>query len=222
MATTQLFDRTLLVSETFYSIQGESSYAGYPCVFIRLAGCNLRCNFCDAGYTYEEPGEKRTIQQLIEFALNYPAALIEITGGEPLLQENVYPLMNEFLKSGRTVLLETNGSMDLGRVPEPVKKIMDLKCPDSGMHAQMNLGNIDYLSRNDEIKFVISSRHDYRWAVQTISTHRLLQRTNVLFSPVVTRMPPAELAGLILRDRLQARLQIQLHSLLWPDKKRGA
>jgi len=221
LATIQLFDRTLLVSETFYSLQGESSYAGYPCVFVRLAGCNLRCNFCDARYTYEETGEKRTIQQLIEFTLEYPAALIEITGGEPLLQENVYPLMNEFLKSGRTVLLETNGSMDLNKVPRSVKKIMDLKCPDSGMHAQMNLDNIDYLSHDDEIKFVISSRHDYHWAVQMISAHHLLQRTNVLFSPVITRMSPTELADLILKDRLQVRLQVQLHNLLWPDKKRG-
>ena len=222
MATSLL---ALNISEVFHSIQGESSYAGYPCLFIRLAGCNLRCSYCDAAYTYREPGRSYAVDDLLDRAAAQTGALVEITGGEPLLQENVYPLMAGLLAADRTVLLETNGSLSLARVPAPVIKIMDLKCPDSGMHDRMLLDNLDFLGANkqrpDEIKFVISSRRDYDWAVRMLKKHALDRRAAVLFSPVAGRMPPAELAGLILADQLPVRLQIQLHTIIWPHRSRG-
>ncbi len=215
------YPESLLVSEIFYSIQGESSFAGYPCLFIRLAGCNLRCTYCDARYTYEEEGERKTLDELLTAAEEYPQALVEITGGEPLLQERVYPLMDRLLKEGRTVLLETNGSVSLERVPAGVVKIMDLKCPDSGMEEKMDWHNLNHLTPEDEIKFVLSSRRDYEWAGQKIKEHALAQTAKLIFSPVVTRLAPADLAGWVLADGLPVRLQLQLHTILWPGKRRG-
>lgn len=215
-------DQSIDISELFYSIQGESSFSGYPCVFIRLAGCNLRCSYCDARYTYEEPATPCSLGAIIDFADRHPAAIVEITGGEPLLQKNVYPLMAALLDRGRTVLLETNGSLSLAMVPEGVVKIMDLKCPGSGMHDKMAMGNLQYLTADDELKFVVTSPADYRWAVQTMTDHLQGVRPAILFSPVAGTIEPAKLAELILADGLQARLQLQLHTLLWPHKKRGA
>ncbi|MCF6290756.1 MAG: 7-carboxy-7-deazaguanine synthase QueE [Desulfobacterales bacterium] len=214
-------ESTLNISETFYSIQGESSLSGRPCVFLRLADCNLRCSFCDARYTYEEPGRETGLAELIDFAARYPRALVEITGGEPLLQENVYPLMKELVAAGRTVLLETNGSINLARVPAEVIKIMDLKCPDSGMHDRMDITNFQHLSANDEIKFVISSDRDYDWAVGMIGEHGLARRARLLFSPNTAAMKAGDLARRILDNRLPVRLQLQLHTLLWPESTRG-
>ncbi len=215
-------DLTLNIAEVFYSIQGESSYAGYPCVFIRTAGCNLRCRYCDAPYTYEEPWRPSKISDLLAKVAEHPNALVEITGGEPLIQKEIYPLMEELRAQGRTVLLETNGSVSLEEVPDGVVIIMDLKCPDSGMHSCMDLANLDLLTPNDEIKFVLCSRKDYDWAVGMINEHRLLERVkNVLFSPVWHLLPPAVLAQWLLDDGLAVRLQLQLHTIIWPDKKRG-
>lgn len=212
---------TLNISEIFYSIQGESSHSGLPCVFLRLADCNLRCSYCDARYTYEEPGRKIPLTELTDFAAQYPQALVEITGGEPLLQENVYPLMEMLLDRGRSVLLETNGSISLGRVVAEVIKIMDLKCPDSGMRDRMDFTNIGHLTASDEIKFVISSDRDYDWAVRMIREHDLARRTQLIFSPNTAVMTAADLARRILADQLPVRLQLQLHTLLWPESPRG-
>jgi 7-carboxy-7-deazaguanine synthase len=211
----------LQLSETFYSIQGESSFAGYPCLFFRLAGCNLRCSYCDAKYTYEEPATVTPLNTLLSEAARYPNALIEITGGEPLLQEGVYPLMAALLAAGRTVLLETNGSLSIARVPQEVVKIIDLKCPDSGMAEKMEPANLDLLSPHDEIKFVVSSRGDYDWAKAMIREHRLAEKATLILSPVIGRLAPALLAQWLMADALPARLQLQLHTLLWPGTKRG-
>lgn len=211
----------LLLSEVFHSIQGESSFAGLPCLFFRLAGCNLCCSYCDASYAREEPGTPTEIDALLAEADRHPAALIEITGGEPLLQEGVYPLLEALLARGRTVLLETNGSLPLDRVPTGVVRIMDLKCPDSGMCAHMDLGNLALLTRKDEVKFVLASRRDYEWARTMIHAHDLTSRAKVLLSPVTDSLPPADLAGWLLADELPVRLQLQLHTILWPGKYRG-
>ena len=219
----------LNISELFYSIQGESTFAGYPCVFIRFAGCNLRCSFCDTSYAYEEEGLNYTLSNILEFAGKYPSALIQLTGGEPLLQEGVYPLMSSLLEANRTVMLETNGSVSLREVPGGVIKIMDMKCPGSGMSEKMDLANLGLLTSADELKFVISSRADYDWAIHVIETHihfyndpiNLKKRVKILFSPVVEKLEPARLAEWILADGLQVRMQIQLHRILWPDRTRG-
>jgi 7-carboxy-7-deazaguanine synthase len=211
----------LQISETFYSIQGESSYAGYPCFFIRLAGCNLRCSWCDSSYSYAEPAVPMTVKQLLESAAAFPNALIEITGGEPLLQENVYPLIDGLLAGGRRVLLETNGSMSLARLDPRVVKIMDVKCPDSSMHGRMELGNFAYLTPIDEVKFVIASAADYHWAKEMLTSLRQTTEARVLFSPVAGRVAVPDLAAWILEDQLDVRLQLQLHRLLWPQKTRG-
>lgn len=212
---------TLAVSETFYSIQGESRFAGLPCLFIRLAGCNLRCSFCDARYTYEEESQEMTVGELLAWVEQTPGVAVEVTGGEPLLQEAVYPLLKGLLAAGRTVLLETNGSMGLEQVPAGVVKIMDLKCPDSGMQPHMKLANLGMLSPADEIKFVLSSRRDYDWAAEMIQRHRLDAVAGLAFSPVVPSLAPATLADWLLADRLPVRLQLQLHTLLWPGQTRG-
>jgi len=212
---------TLQLSEIFYSIQGESSYAGYPCLFFRLSGCNLRCSYCDAKYTYEEPATATPFSTLLSEAARYPNALIEITGGEPLLQDGVYPFMEALLARGRTVLLETNGSISIDRVPKEVVKIVDLKCPDSGMSEKMDLANLELLAPHDEIKFVVSSRADYDWATAMIRDHRLAEKAKLILSPVIGRLAPALLAQWLMADALPARLQLQLHTLLWPGMKRG-
>lgn len=209
------------ISELFYSIQGESTFAGLPCVFIRLAGCNLRCRYCDAKYTYEEPGAEKTMAELLDFVDSYPPAIVEITGGEPLLQDSVYDLMQQLLAKNRTVLLETNGSINVEKVPQDVIKIMDIKCPDSGMHDKVYLKNLELLGPQDEIKFVLSSRNDYDWAVDFMRKRQLEQKGAILFSPVDGLLDAAKLADWILADSLPVRLQLQLHKILWPDQTRG-
>jgi 7-carboxy-7-deazaguanine synthase len=212
----------LLVSEIFYSIQGESSHAGYPCIFVRLAGCNLRCTYCDARYSYEEPGNFQGINELLAAIDRLPAAeRVEITGGEPLLQEGVYALMDQLLARGRRVLLETNGSISIARVPAAVHCIMDVKCPGSGMAPQLDRENFRRLTSRDEIKFVLCDRPDYDWARQLMADFRLGPPFNLIFSPVAGRLEPADLAAWILADALPVRLQLQLHTLLWPHCARG-
>ncbi|MBU0679975.1 MAG: radical SAM protein [Proteobacteria bacterium] len=218
----------MLVSELFYSIQGESSYAGYPCLFIRLAGCNLRCTYCDAKYTYEETDREMSLAEIVSFVRKSPVHLVEITGGEPLLQKNVYTLMETLLADDRTVLLETNGSIDLAKVPDAVVKIMDIKCPGSGMAEMNRLANLQQLTSNDELKFVLRSKEDYIWAVDFLREHKLClphssdrQTPKIIFSAVTRDLDPADLAAWLLADGLPIRLQLQLHTLLWPDKTRG-
>jgi 7-carboxy-7-deazaguanine synthase len=218
---------TLLVSERFYSIQGESTRAGLPCLFVRLAGCNLRCTYCDARYTWEEAGESLSMAEILVWIALYPGVMVEITGGEPLRQSGVYPLMQALLETGRTVLLETNGTLPLCGVPDGVGIIMDIKCPGSGMAVHNLADNLEVLRERarrqgrDEIKFVLSSEDDFHWARQVVEHQRLDQLLPVLFSPVRPLLDPAHLAQLLLDHRLNVRLQLQLHTLLWPDRTRG-
>jgi 7-carboxy-7-deazaguanine synthase len=218
----------LLISELFYSIQGESTWAGLPCLFIRLAGCNLRCNYCDAHYTWdEEAAEPMAIADILAWTAQYPGSMVEITGGEPLRQDGVYPLMLALLNADRQVLLETNGSLPLDAVPDAVRIIMDIKCPDSGMAAHNLPENINRLRERsrrqcrDEIKFVLSSEGDFHWARQLVEREQLDRWLPVLFSPVRPLLEPQRLAQLILEHRLNIRLQLQLHTLLWPEQSRG-
>ena len=218
---------SLRISELFYSIQGESTRAGLPCLFIRLAGCNLRCRYCDAPYTWDEPGTAMGQDEILDWVARIPGVMVELTGGEPLCQAGVYPLMRALIETGRTVLVETNGSLSLSSVPDPVHLIMDIKCPDSGMAAHNLEENIDLLRRrrargcSDEIKFVLGSAADFDWARAKVERHDLAGIAPVLFSPVQPQFAPASLAQLLLDHRLPVRLQLQLHSLLWPDRTRG-
>ena len=217
----------LHVAEQFYSVQGESTWAGKPCLFIRLAGCNLRCTFCDAKFTWEEQGNKVSVQELLKWTNEYPGTMVELTGGEPLLQEEVYYLVETLLVLGRTVLIETNGSVSIQHVPSQVHIIMDIKCPESGMESKTDWENIEYLrsragaGSQDEIKFVISSLEDFYWAKEIFFQYQLDEIGTVLFSANERSFEARELAGLILQHRLQVRLQIQLHKLLWPELDRG-
>ncbi len=217
----------LHTSELFYSIQGESTRAGLPCLFIRLAGCNLRCAYCDARYTWEDAAVPMTMEDLLAWVAQYPGILVEITGGEPLHQPGVYPLMEHLLACGRQVLLETNGSLPVSGVPDAVAIIMDIKCPDSGMAARNLPENIALLKERsrrqcrDEIKFVLSSVDDFHWARTLVEDERLDQVAPVLFSPVRPLLAPQTLARLLLDHRLNVRLQLQLHTLLWPGQNRG-
>ncbi len=215
------------VSEIFYSIQGESSYAGFPCVFIRLSGCNLRCNYCDADYTWEEE-DLHEIDTVLSTIDDYPCSLVEVTGGEPLIQETSLELLTELTARGKTVLLETNGSIPIGRVPIEVTPIVDVKCPDSGSMDSFHPDNISLIrerlqnkSNSCELKFVLSSRDDYNWAKKFISQHELINTLPILFSPVESRVTPSNLADWIMADGLNVRLQLQLHTILWPDISRG-
>ena len=210
----------LKVNEIFHSIQGESSHAGRPCVFVRLTGCNLRCAWCDTGYAFHE-GEDLTIEQVMERVAVYGCDLVEVTGGEPLTQPEAIGLMERLLAEGYEVLLETGGSLPVSKVPRPVIKIVDFKAPSSGM-AQKNLWSIlDDLAPHDEVKFVIGDRDDYDWARARIEEHGLARRYTILISPVFGMLEPRDLAGWLLQDRLQARLQLQLHKIIWGPGKRG-
>ena len=217
----------LRISELFYSIQGESTRAGLPCLFVRLAGCNLRCAYCDARYTWEEAGTSMEWPDILAWTERFPGVMVEITGGEPLLQAGIQPLMRALLDAGRPVLLETNGSLPLGEVPDQVGIIMDVKCPDSGMAAHNLPENLVLLRERslrgcqDEIKLVLSSEADFHWARKMVEENRLPPAVPVLFSPVRPLLDPAALARLILAYRLPVRLQLQLHTLLWPDRSRG-
>lgn len=220
-------DPLLAVCELFYSLQGESTRAGLPCAFVRLAGCNLRCRYCDSSYTWEEEGRALSVAEIMAWLGTMPGVMAEITGGEPLRQEGIYPLLAALLAEKRRVLLETNGSLPLDRIPGPVSVILDLKCPDSGMVEHMDWNNLELLvarrktGSRDEVKFVLSSETDYRWAREIIFRHRLSEFTEVLLSPVAGRLSPARLAELMLEDRIPARLQLQLHRIIWPERERG-
>ena len=218
---------SLQVSELFYSIQGESTRAGLPCLFIRLSGCRLSCSYCDAAYTRTEPGTACSLASICEWALGHGCKLVELTGGEPLQQQAVYALMQTLLDSGMEVLLESNGSIPIDQVPLQVGVILDVKCPGSGMADHWHGPNLELLrsraqkGSQDEIKFVLSDVRDFHWALDFIHQHQLQGLVPILFSPLQPQFPPQELADLMLSRRAPARLQIQLHSLLWPGKKRG-
>jgi 7-carboxy-7-deazaguanine synthase len=209
------------ISEIFTSIQGESSFAGLPCTFIRFTGCNLRCHYCDTPYALEG-GIELEPDQVVNKVRESGISLNEITGGEPLLQEESYFLIRLLLNEGNTVLLETNGSIALDRVDRRVVKIMDMKCPSSGMTEHMDFLNINYLSHQDEVKFVIGNRQDFDWARNIITDYALIDRCKVLISPLQPHLEARQVAQWILEEKLPVRLQLQLHKIIWPTKDRGA
>jgi 7-carboxy-7-deazaguanine synthase len=211
----------LTINEIFYSIQGESTYAGKPCVFVRLTGCDLRCSWCDTPYAFSE-GQKMSVDAVLQQVDRYGSPLVEVTGGEPLLQDDVYPLMERLLESGRTVLLETGGQIDVSRVPLAVIKVMDVKCPASGESHRNEWRNIDRLGSRDQVKFVIKDRGDYEFARDLVVRHALDRRcAAVLFSPVHGVLDPKALSEWILEDRLPVRLQLQIHKHIWGANVRG-
>jgi 7-carboxy-7-deazaguanine synthase len=209
------------INEIFYSIQGESTFAGLPCAFIRLTGCNLRCSYCDTEYAFYE-GKEMSIPEIIQAIESFPARLALVTGGEPMLQKSVHELFRNLLERNYTVLLETGGQMPLSSVDPRVHKIMDFKCPSSGMESYNNFENIHCLTGNDELKFVIGDRRDFNWACDVVRKYELSSRVgSVLFSPVFKKLAYPELSNWILNCGFPARLQIQLHKIVWPDIQRG-
>lgn len=211
----------LTVNEIFHSIQGESTYAGRPCVFVRLTGCNLRCTYCDTVHAYTE-GDLLSIADIIERIGSYSISLVEITGGEPLLQPETPELIRRLIDAKYEVLLETNGSQDIGCVDSRCIKIMDIKCPGSGEAEHNDLDNLKRLSRQDQVKFVLSDRTDYEFAKSLVKQAWPGGIQNpVLFSPVSGALAPAILADWILADRIDVRLHLQLHRVIWPHVDRG-
>jgi len=210
----------LNVSEIFKSIQGESTYAGLPYVFVRLGGCNLECSYCDTVYARDEY-EPMEIDEIVRRVGEYGCSLVEVTGGEPLLQDATPQLLQELAEAGYRVLLETNGTMDIGGVPDGVIRIVDVKCPGSGMSDKVLWSNLEKLRPADEVKFVISDKSDYDWARSVIAERHLEARATVLMSPAWGHLAPRELARWILEDGLQVRVQVQLHKVIWPDISRG-
>ena len=211
----------LTVNEIFHSIQGESSYAGQPCVFVRLTACDLRCTWCDTAYAFDE-GTKRMLDDVLAEVDAYECPLVEVTGGEPLLQEDVYPLMERLLERGRTVLLETGGHRSTARVPGDVVTILDVKCPGSGESSRNDWTNLDRLKPHDEVKFVIKDRADYEYARDIVRERELAGRAAAVhFSPVHGELDPQTLSRWVLEDRLPVRVQLQLHKYIWPVGTRG-
>ncbi len=210
----------LVVNEIFLSIQGESSYAGRPCSFIRLTACNLRCAWCDTAYAFTE-GRVMTVAAILQEIAGMRCSLVEVTGGEPLLQAGVHELMASLCDAGYETLLETGGSLDIAAVDTRVHRIMDIKPPGSGMVSRNLWSNIEHLRPTDEVKFVLNDRTDFDWACDVVGRYALTQRCPVLFSPVFGELDPALLARWILDRELPVRLQIQLHKLLWAPDKRG-
>jgi 7-carboxy-7-deazaguanine synthase len=211
----------LTVNEIFHSIQGESTHAGRPCVFVRLTACDLRCSWCDTPYAFAE-GRKMSVDDVVDQVGGFGCDVVEITGGEPLLQPDVYPLMQRLLDEGRTVMLETGGHRSVERVPAGVIRVIDVKCPASGEAEKNHWPNLDRLHPYDEVKFVIKDRADYEYARDVVATRQLTDRcAAVLLSPVHGVLPPNTLAEWILADRLPVRLQLQAHKYIWGADVRG-
>ena len=222
----------LLINEIFHSIQGESTRAGQPCIFIRLRGCHLRCTYCDTSYAFTE-GQGMSIGDILEQVLAWPTKLVEITGGEPLLQAHVHDLMARLADAGRTVMLETSGACDISVCDERVIRIVDFKTPGSGEVDRNDWSNIEHLRSTDEVKFVLCDRPDYEWACSIVQQHSLVDRVKaVLFAPVHTQkgdafidghegLCPRDLAQWMLDDGIDARLQLQLHKFIWSPTTRG-
>ncbi len=209
------------MTEIFKSIQGESTWAGLPCTFIRLTGCHLRCSWCDTVYAYTG-GTPMTLSDVLHQVEELGAPLVEVTGGEPLLQESCVPLLELLLQNGYTVLVETSGTVSVRPLPTGAVKIMDLKCPSSGMAGHNRFENILCLGHNDEIKFVVGERRDFDWSCDIVRRYDLPSRVGaVLFSPVVPGLPYDMLARWILECGLKVRLQLQLHKVIWPELTRG-
>ena len=218
--TVDLEKATIRITEIFYSIQGESSFSGLPCIFIRTTGCDLRCVWCDTEYAFYG-GEKWSLSRIIDHIRRWPCKLVELTGGEPLLQKHIPDLAHLLLNLGYTVLIETGGHRDISRLRPEVIKIMDIKCPGSGESDKNLWSNLKYLDQKDQVKFVLRDRHDYEWAKEVIRRHRLTEGPHLLFSPVYGELDYRRLAGWILEDGLQVRMQIQLHKLIWGPEAKG-
>lgn len=211
----------LTINEIFHSIQGESTFAGQPCVFVRLTACDLRCRWCDTPYAFHE-GRKMSVDDVVADVEARGCPVVEVTGGEPLLQPDVYPLMQRLLDSGKTVLVETGGHRSIGQVPAGVIRIMDVKCPGSGESDKNDWSNLALLTKQDEVKFVIADRADYEFAREVVVREGLVDRcAAVLFSPVHGELDPKQLAEWVIADRLTVRVQLQMHKYIWSPTTRG-
>jgi 7-carboxy-7-deazaguanine synthase len=210
----------LKINEIYYSIQGESSFAGLPCIFIRLTYCNLRCSYCDSEYTFYN-GKDMDIKNIINKIKQYPCKLVQVTGGEPLFQKNCINLLRTLVKEEYNILLETSGSLSIKNVPKEVINIIDFKCPSSKMQKKNLWDNINYIKPNDQIKFVIGNREDYEWTKNKIDKYSLEKKCEILISPVYKHIKSEEIVNWILEDNLKVRFQIQIHKEIWPEKKRG-
>lgn len=211
----------LTINELYLSVQGESTWAGLPCAFVRTTACDLRCTYCDTEYAFYQ-GKKMTLQEVFDGILAMQVPLIEVTGGEPLLQKNVLPLMTAFCDAGKTVLIETSGAHDISKIDPRVHRIMDLKTPSSGESGRNLASNIPHLNKGDEVKFVMGSREDYEWTREQIRTHALDQRVGaVLLSVVFGKLAPRDVVEWILEDHLPVRFQLQMHKFIWEPKARG-
>ncbi|WP_218140166.1 7-carboxy-7-deazaguanine synthase QueE [Solimonas aquatica] len=204
----------LKITEIFFSLQGESASVGWPTVFVRLTGCPLRCQYCDTAYAFHG-GQWQSLDDILAQVASYGAAHVCVTGGEPLAQKNCLALLTRLCDAGYQVSLETSGALDIAGVDARVRRIVDIKTPDSGEQARNRWENLDLLQAQDELKFVICSRSDYEWAREQLQTHQLARRCAVLFSPSAAQVAPAQLADWLLADRLPARFQLQLHKILW-------
>lgn len=212
---------SVVVKEIYLSLQGESSHAGILCTFVRLTGCHLRCTWCDSEFAFHG-GVRRSIDEVVAEVEQRGAKMVEVTGGEPLLQPGVYPLMEALLQRGFKVLLETSGAIDVRLVPEAVHKIVDLKAPSSKESDRNDLRNFESMNQNDELKLVLGSRQDYEWAKAMVQTHRLGERPfSLLWSTVFGKLSPTSLAEWLIADRLPGRMQLQLHKYLWDPNARG-
>ena len=212
---------TLVINEIYQSIQGESSWAGWPCVFVRTTACDLRCTYCDTEYAFYE-GKRRPLAAVIDEVLATDCPMVEVTGGEPLLQKNVLPLMTALCDAGKIVLIETSGAHDISAIDPRVHRIMDLKTPGSGEVARNRMENIPHLTKRDEVKFVIGSREDYEWSRAQVIEHKLADRVNsVLFSPIFGRIEPRQIVEWMLEDKLPVRFQLQMHKFIWEPRARG-
>jgi 7-carboxy-7-deazaguanine synthase len=207
------------ITEIYQSIQGESSYAGRPCVFVRTTGCDLRCVWCDSEFTFTG-GTRMTLDEIIAEVESYGCQLVELTGGEPLLQPEIYELANRLCNAGHKVLIETGGHRDISKLDPRVVRIMDLKCPASGESEKNLWSNLDHLRPDDEVKFVIADRRDYEWTRRVIREHRLEERAQILLSTVFGQVEPERVVAWMLEDGLRARFQLQLHKLIWPPEAR--
>ncbi len=212
--------KSLVINEIFFSIQGESTLAGHPCVFVRLTACDLRCAWCDTAYAFTE-GTEMSYDAIAGKVKEYGCTLVEITGGEPLMQENVHALIQRLCDEGCKVMIETGGHRDIARIDPRVKRIMDIKCPGSKMEKRNRWENIDLLTPGDEVKFVIADETDYRWAKDIVLRYALPARCTILFSPVFGIIENRALAGWILRDRLPVLFQLQMHKYIWDPTARG-
>jgi 7-carboxy-7-deazaguanine synthase len=211
---------SLRINEIFVSIQGETSFAGWPTVFVRTTGCPLRCTWCDTTYAFHD-GTDRLLPDIVKQVFSYGVKHVVVTGGEPLAQKTTPELLKLLCEGGKTLLLETSGAIDISKVDDRVHIIMDIKCPDSRMTDRMRMGNIALLKAKDEVKFVLASRTDYEFARQTINAHNLADRCTVLLSTALGLVDPASVVGWMLEDQLPVRFQLQMHKFIWAPEQRG-